>query len=112
MKTKNRKLKQADRTIGAVALAAILCALSGCASMKSVFAVNPPSGATGPIHNPFGDQYGAGGPGDRSQNVILRTKKGDRAVEIELPRDSQSSTDFTIPISPAFRDGPSKSGGG
>jgi hypothetical protein len=111
MKTTTRKLRQTRRANGAVARAVVLLALSGCASMKSVFAVNPQSGVSGPIHNPFGDQYSAGGPGDRSQNVILRTKKGDRAVEIELPRDSQASTDFTIPVSPAFRDGAGRAGG-
>jgi tetratricopeptide (TPR) repeat protein len=72
--------------------------------MKSALAIDGNSNASSPIHNPFGEQYANGGNGDRSQNMILRTKKGDRAVEIELPRDSQTMTDFTIPVSPAFRD--------
>ena len=94
----------------AAALAALLLVLggNGCASLRSVFAVNNGAAASGPIHNPFGDQYAAGAAGDRSQNMILRTKKGDRSVEIELPRDSQATTDFTIPVAPAFRE----SGGG
>lgn len=76
----------------------------GCASVRSALAIDGNAGASAPIHNPFGEQYANGGGGDRSQNMILRTKKGDRAVEIELPRDAQTMTDFTIPVSPAFQD--------
>jgi tetratricopeptide (TPR) repeat protein len=93
-------------TLSVVAAAA---SLSGCASMRSFFALNSatPQGNSAPIHNPFGDNYP--GKNDASQNLILRTKKGDRSVEIELPRSAQEMTDFTIPISPAFKDTQSRS---
>jgi tetratricopeptide (TPR) repeat protein len=101
MERKTRKTKAALTAL----LAALLSSVggAGCASLRNTLAINTNSGASAPIHNPFGDQY-AKGEGDRSQNLILRTKKGDRSVEIELPRDSQAMTDFTIPVSPAFRD--------
>ncbi len=109
MKTqRNEQSRKTARAVLAAAALGALCLLSGCASLKSFFAVNNDKGASGPIHNPFGEQYASGGNGDRAQNMILRTKKGDRSVEIEIPRDSQSSTDFTIPVAPAFRE----SGGG
>jgi len=56
-----------------------------------------------PIANPF-YAYRGGVNGDPSQNIILRTKKGDRSVELELPGDAQSLSDFVLPVSPAFRD--------
>lgn len=94
------------RFAAATLAAALAGTASGCASLKSALAVNSGSSGSAPIHNPFGDQTAAAA--DHSQNMILRTKKGDRAVEIELPRDSQNMTDFTIPVAPAFRE----SGGG
>jgi tetratricopeptide (TPR) repeat protein len=86
-----------------ISVLTLAASLTGCASMRSFFALNNASQApSAPIHNPFGDNYA--GKNDSSQNLILRTKKGDRSVEIELPKSSQEMTDFTIPISPAFRD--------
>jgi tetratricopeptide (TPR) repeat protein len=87
-------------TLGTILAAALL---SGCASMRNFFAVSNPDQPSGPIHNPFGDFYA--GKNDPSQNVVLRTKKGDRSVEVELPAGTAQMTDLTIPVSPAFRDG-------
>jgi tetratricopeptide (TPR) repeat protein len=56
-----------------------------------------------PISNPFYEYHG-GVNGDSGQNIILRTKKGDRSVEVELPGDAQSMSDFVLPVSPAFKD--------
>lgn len=77
---------------------------TGCSSVRSALALNNDqnSASSAPIHNPFGEVNAQNA--DRSQNMILRTKKGDRAVEIELPSDSQQLTDFTIPVAPAFQD--------
>src|SRR4051812_9168131 len=86
----------------------ILLSSGGCASMKKFFAVSDSQeSASGPIFNPFGEQYSAAGGGDRGQgqNMILRTKKGDRSIEVELPRVDQGMTDFVIPVNPAFKDG-------
>jgi tetratricopeptide (TPR) repeat protein len=90
------------KTLTSLTLTVTMSLSTGCASMRSFLAVGNSNQASGPIHNPFGEVYP--GKGDTSQNLILRTKKGDRSVEIELPRSSQEMTDFTIPVSPAFRD--------
>jgi tetratricopeptide (TPR) repeat protein len=78
--------------------------LGSCSSVKSMFAMDPPPATSGPIQNPFGELYPASGAKEKD-NIVLRTKKGDRAVEIELPGGDQSMTDFVVPVSPAFRDG-------
>jgi hypothetical protein len=76
--------------------------LVGCASMKSWFGVNDENRVK-PISNPF-YSYHAGGKTDANQTMILRTKKGDRSVEIEMPGDTQRLSDFVLPVSPAFKD--------
>ena len=55
-----------------------------------------------PIENPFGDFYNA--QKQSNQPTILRTKKGDRSIEIEIPNNSKDITDFTVPMSPEFKD--------
>lgn len=55
-----------------------------------------------PIENPFGD-FGTE-HARRNENMILRTKKGDRSVEIELPAESQRLSDLIVPVSPDFRE--------
>jgi hypothetical protein len=83
----------------------ILCAflvitLSGCAGAKTWLGMNHSAQAR-PIANPFAD-YRSGSK-DVAQTMILRTKKGDRSVEIELPGDTQRLSDFVLPVSPAFK---------
>ncbi|OFZ71827.1 MAG: hypothetical protein A3K03_04375 [Bdellovibrionales bacterium RIFOXYD1_FULL_44_7] len=75
---------------------------TGCASLKSFFAMNPPTAKHAPIQNPF-DTYLPDGPGNR-ENIVLRTKKGDRSIEVELPGSTAQMTDFVVPVSPAFRE--------
>ncbi len=75
---------------------------SGCASMQSMLGLNE-SNTVKPIANPFSD-YHAGAKGDPAQAMVLRTKKGDRSVELEIPGDTQLLSDFVLPISPAFKD--------
>ncbi|HAR43923.1 MAG TPA: hypothetical protein DCS07_15025 [Bdellovibrionales bacterium] len=88
-------------TIPILALATTgMVMMSGCASM---LAVNSDSRNSQPINNPFGDLY-SNGRTEAPDPIILRTKKGDRSVEVELSRHQQEMTDFVIPISPAFRD--------
>ncbi len=83
----------------------VLTGLLGCSTVKSIFVPDVASQqAGGPINNPFGEYSSAQASKEPGQNLILRTKKGDRSVEVELPRSSQDMSDFTIPISPAFRD--------
>lgn len=78
--------------------------LSGCSHIKSFFSIssNPSEGSSAPIRNPFGEAYQPSN--SQKQNIILRTKKGDRAVEVELPSGDQAMTDFVVPVSPAFKE--------
>ena len=86
--------------IAAGLVLATLCG-SGCASMKKVFAVETSASGQSPINNPFNDY--AQGSSDK-ENIILRTKKGDRSIEIEIPGNNAAMTDFVIPVNPAFKD--------
>lgn len=74
--------------------------------MKGVFAVDKPEGREPPIQNPFDE---ASLEKSQSENIILRTRKGDRSVEIELPGGTADMTDFVVPVSPAFKDSASRS---
>lgn len=98
-------------TAGAAATFAwTVLALSGCATMRQIFAVDPTGGKPKPISRPFDDYYGA--DKEPQQNIVLRTKKGDRSVEVELPGSQAAMSDFQLPMSPAFRDGGAAGGRG
>lgn len=79
----------------------LLLASVGCSSMSGIF--GPAKETYKPISNPFAD-YRISSRNDPGQNIILRTKKGDRSVEVELPGDSERMSDFVLPVSPAFKD--------
>ncbi len=83
-------------------LALLALGASGCSSMKNLMAIDPPAARNQPIGNPFGNYYNNGSGG--KENIILRTKKGDRSVEVELPGSTAEMTDFTLPLSPSFRE--------
>jgi len=85
------------------ALLLITTGTFGCASARSILALDTENADRRPISNPFGEYYANGGA-ESSSPIILRTKKGDRSVEVELPGTEGSMTDFVIPVSPAFRD--------
>ncbi len=77
-----------------------------CQTMNKVFATdNAEQGPSKPIANPFTSQYANPLDDPKNSNMVLRTKKGDRSIEIELPRVDQGMTDFVIPVSPHFKDG-------
>src|SRR4051812_45043543 len=88
---------------GFVTAGAVLCLLPACSTGKSIFAVDQPTSRQVPIQNPFLGYNGNGGSGSK-ENIILRTKKGDRSVEVELPGGTADMTDFVIPVSPAFNE--------
>ncbi len=106
------RLREEDRALltgktmvasaAAMTCLALLAGASGCASVKSFFAVDQKSKRLAPIHNPFLD-YQLAGKSDR-ENIVLRTKKGDRAVEVELPGSTADMTDFVVPMSPSFQE--------
>lgn len=77
--------------------------LSGCSSFRSILAVNSNERLM-PIANPFGD-FQANAKNQPPKNIVLRTKKGDRSVELEIPGSADQMSDFVLPVSPAFRDG-------
>ncbi len=107
MKTESHKSRKKGKrhAIRAWMLCLVFCnAISGCASVKSFFVIGTTDDNAGaPIRDPFGN-YKAAHKGESGQSVILRTKKGDRAVEVELPRQNDGMTNFVIPVAPAFKE--------
>jgi tetratricopeptide (TPR) repeat protein len=93
-----------------VALISLIFSASlGCSSLKTFFAVEEKSQRNTPIINPF-DNYSPSA--SHKENIVLRTKKGDRSVEVELPGGTADMTDFVMPVSPAFKDAPTRSPAG
>ncbi len=73
---------------------------AGCATVGGVFGGGSSKGEQqAPITNPFGPTYSGNGPGYPG-NVVLRSRRGDRAVEVELPGYDQDRTDLTVPFTP------------
>lgn len=83
---------------------AALGSLSACSTVKSVFAIKEETPPNGPITNPFLG-YDPQSSGRAQESVVLRTKKGDRSVEVELPNRHGQMGDLVMPVSPAFKDG-------
>lgn len=77
--------------------------LSGCASMRSFFGANVDDDRRKPISNPFGEYY-ATAKSDINSRVTLRTSKGDRSVEVDIPSGQAALSDFVLPVSPAFKE--------
>ncbi len=75
---------------------------TSCSTAKKVFAIDTKSQDTLPIHNPFENDRSI--QNQKHENIILRTKKGDRSIEVELPGSTASLTDFVIPMSPSFKE--------
>lgn len=80
----------------------ILMTSTGCGTVKKIFAVDDKPERMPPIHNPFAGYEPEGK--NKPESIVLRTKKGDRSVEVELPGKNSDMTDFVVPVSPAFRD--------
>ncbi len=74
----------------------------GCSTTKSVLAIEATEGERQPIHNPFGN-YQLDGE-SRKDPYVVRTRKGDRSIEVELPSGYGEMSDFVVPVNPAFRD--------
>ena len=71
--------------------------------MKTALGLDAAQTQNKAIRNPFGEMY----PGQSeaaNSPMILRTKKGDRSIEVQLPHQDEDMTDFVIPVSPAFKD--------
>ncbi|MBL7716388.1 MAG: hypothetical protein JNL01_13055 [Bdellovibrionales bacterium] len=98
---KNRTTKQKIRFGLETALTVSAVLLSSCSTMKSMLAIDGQNQNHAPIANPFGNYQQT--PTSRD-NIVLRTKKGDRSIEVELPGSTADMTDFQLPLSPHFKD--------
>ncbi|MGK5084293.1 hypothetical protein WDW37_13435 [Bdellovibrionota bacterium FG-1] len=84
-----------------IASALTTLTLSGCASVKSFLALNAYDNTPPPIHNPF-DAYDS--KTDSTDNIIMRTRKGERSMEVELPGGTSHLSELSIPVSSALQD--------
>ena len=76
----------------------LLLLWSGCASL---FGTNNHVYETSkPIQNPFGNFYEAKSK-HGEKGIVLRSRKGSRSVEVELPKENHEHTNFVIPVSPS-----------
>src|SRR4051812_7186364 len=74
--------------------------VSACSGMTSWMGIHRGDNYQ-PISNPFA--HGENAPKyDVAPPMVLRTKKGDRSLEVEIPHDSQQQGDVTLPLSSAF----------
>jgi tetratricopeptide (TPR) repeat protein len=73
---------------------AVMVMISACATSKTE--------KSKPIENPFGNFYPE--VNRKYQPMVLRSKKADRSVEVELPQSGSDMTDFVVPMSPQFKD--------
>lgn len=99
--TMNKKSQMTSLFVvcNSVAVFLILLGLNSCA----FFGVNTAPESVKPISNPFAE-YTYQNHKESTQNMVLRTKKGDRTVELEIPGDQDHLSDFAIPMSPSFRE--------
>src|SRR5437763_1288560 len=98
-----KETKERTRKASAVSLLfALVVTLPSCATLHSIFGGTKEVEPSRPIDDPF-NGYGAHGE-EHPQNVIFRTRKGDRSVEIELPSADHQISDVVVPLTPAFKD--------
>jgi hypothetical protein len=75
--------------ITAWALAQTSCAVFGGATQEP----------SRPIENPFGDLYSMADP---TKGLIVRTKRGENSVEVEMPGNPADRTDLIMPLNPSY----------
>lgn len=79
--------------------------LTGCAATRGLLAMNSTEEEEArPIQNPFGDVLPGQQAEARQQTMVFRSKKGDRSVEVEIPRSDRGVGDLTLPVAPNFRE--------
>jgi hypothetical protein len=101
--------KSLRNPVGRVATGALLffgvaSALSGCSATRSLLAMDPPETRPGPIANPF-IGYSHSGVAPSRESLVVRSRKGDRSLELELPGSAADWSDLKIPLSPTFQEG-------
>ncbi|MBC7690419.1 MAG: hypothetical protein H7222_01510 [Methylotenera sp.] len=77
-----------------------ILSLMGCSTLKSVFVTDTSPDRAGPIQNPFG---GYDSNDNKHENIVLRSKRGDRSVEVEIPNGNREMSDLVMPVSPNFK---------
>lgn len=80
----------------------VLALPTSCAGVKSFMAIEGQEDRGKPIANPFGTLY----PQPNFENsapVVVRTKKGDRAVELEIPARDSEVSEWVVPVAPQGR---------
>ena len=82
----------------AVAISSVLV-FGSCSSLKSFLAVEEPEQRGKPIENPFGSMY-SGAPDDSGKALVVRSKRGDRAVEFEIPTRGSEVSEWVVPVDP------------
>lgn len=88
--------------VAAGVAASMTLAVSGCATLQSIFAPGPDNRTNTPIRDPFGDPPAAGEPGSPESDggaMIFRSRRPDGSVELEVPRGAAGVTDFVLPSS-------------
>lgn len=87
------------RSSRVAAAIAVVLALGSCAGIKSFLAVEEQADRGKPIENPFGSMY-AGVPEDSGKALVVRSKRGDRAVEFEIPTRGSEVSEWVVPVDP------------
>lgn len=87
-----------------IILTGILGAAASCGTIHSVFVGDGDKNSIQPpIRDPFGYSASLAGQSAGTQPTILRSKKGDRSIELELPPGPNDNTDLVVPLSSAFK---------
>ena len=82
--------------------ASLTVSATSCGGVKSFMAVDSLDDRSKLIANPFGDLYQS--PSfEQSAPVVVRSKKGDRAVEVEIPARNSEVSEWVVPVSPQGR---------
>lgn len=91
------KRKRKHNLLLSLGAALLLC---NCGTLNSMFGLKGASDAPKPISNPFStyDSGSGGGGFGKDAPVVLRTRKGDRSIEVEIPSESHASTDYILPL--------------
>jgi tetratricopeptide (TPR) repeat protein len=67
--------------------------------MKSFLAVEEQAERGKPIDNPFGSVY-PGAADDSGKSLVVRSKRGDRALEFEIPARGSEVSEWVVPVDP------------
>lgn len=78
-------------------IAIVLTMATGCGTMRSVMGTDMERDRAKPISNPFAF-YNPETQKSSGDTMVLRSKHGDGAVEVEIPNSGQNVSDFVIPI--------------